>query len=599
MAFRLVRTPKIARLAVIAAFVAVVLLLLLLLPGSSSLTPAAAAAYIPSGSTFARVRPAAAAAPATPKLQIDARTSPPLPPPEQVELAEKVYAYKGKTLNADFDSKAFGLPAPMYAVVTHAGGWPLIAKWLGSTNAKLASMLRLQNQDIADPASSSSSQAYVDAAIIEVAPSFSSLKPVGTGSTINGRTYYTNQDVEQGLNGRYLKDKQQILRREKGYHALWGDGVMRRLAEQKHQDSLDDAEYDGTKPSNFNADDKAFAALDEVVVWSRFAYAQYVSNVVYLCNSLMVFQQLHELNVRADRLLLYPSTWDEPGFFDKNSTKQTADSSGFEEKDVAHHVEYLLKTAALNYGVSLQPVPVPDPEANDFAYTQSYMKYAMFNQTQYDRILYLDSDGSVSRSLDHLFLLPRATAAATKAYWKSTKDDLPDFKADEDLSAYAPQTSTAYLLNPQLALIEPSADVFAYAVRHLNTPEAQATLREDDDYDLQIFNQIFRDEAMLIPHRLTLVSSEDLRSQDYAREQYLNRFETWDAKAVLAETAYLHFSDATHPKPWIKASRKDIRANTPVCASGTIVCPETDIWLHLYRNYALRRAVSFFFDFFL
>ena len=44
--------------------------------------------------------------------------------------------------------------------------------------------------------------------------------------------------------------------------------------------------------------------------WSRFAYAQYVTNrTAYLCNSLLVFEALHRLQSRPDRILMYPEDW--------------------------------------------------------------------------------------------------------------------------------------------------------------------------------------------------------------------------------------------------------------------------------------------------
>lgn len=45
----------------------------------------------------------------------------------------------------------------------------------------------------------------------------------------------------------------------------------------------------------------------DLVDWSRFAYSQYATNTAYLCNSVMIFETLHRLNSRADRLLMYPS----------------------------------------------------------------------------------------------------------------------------------------------------------------------------------------------------------------------------------------------------------------------------------------------------
>lgn len=42
------------------------------------------------------------------------------------------------------------------------------------------------------------------------------------------------------------------------------------------------------------------------VNWSRFAYTQYATDISYLCNSLMIFEALHRLGSKADRLLMYP-----------------------------------------------------------------------------------------------------------------------------------------------------------------------------------------------------------------------------------------------------------------------------------------------------
>lgn len=41
--------------------------------------------------------------------------------------------------------------------------------------------------------------------------------------------------------------------------------------------------------------------------WSHFAYVQYVTNLPYLCNSLMLFESLHRLGCKPDRVMMYPS----------------------------------------------------------------------------------------------------------------------------------------------------------------------------------------------------------------------------------------------------------------------------------------------------
>lgn len=71
--------------------------------------------------------------------------------------------------------------------------------------------------------------------------------------------------------------------------------------------------------------------------WSRYAYAQYVTDAVYLCNSVMIFESLHRLGSRAERVMLYPST------FNLSSPSTTSD---------------LLQKSQDLYGVKLVPIEV-------------------------------------------------------------------------------------------------------------------------------------------------------------------------------------------------------------------------------------------------
>lgn len=45
------------------------------------------------------------------------------------------------------------------------------------------------------------------------------------------------------------------------------------------------------------------------VDWRKFAYVQYATVPDYLCNSVLIFASLNETDSKADRVLLYPSTW--------------------------------------------------------------------------------------------------------------------------------------------------------------------------------------------------------------------------------------------------------------------------------------------------
>lgn len=46
------------------------------------------------------------------------------------------------------------------------------------------------------------------------------------------------------------------------------------------------------------------------VDWSRFAYTTYATSETYLCNCVMLFEALHRLGSRAERVLFYPKGWD-------------------------------------------------------------------------------------------------------------------------------------------------------------------------------------------------------------------------------------------------------------------------------------------------
>ncbi len=78
--------------------------------------------------------------------------------------------------------------------------------------------------------------------------------------------------------------------------------------------------------------------------WSQFAYVQYVTNLPYLCNSVMLFASLHRLGCRPDRLMMYPS--------------------GFSLEDDSTEAR-LLRKARDEYRVTLKPIEVQRRTSHD------------------------------------------------------------------------------------------------------------------------------------------------------------------------------------------------------------------------------------------
>jgi len=133
------------------------------------------------------------------------------------------------------------------------------------------------------------------------------------------------------------------------------------------------------------------AAIGKNVTWTDYAYVQYVTDASYLCNSLMIFEALRRHGTRAELLMLYPQEWEVPsGVFD-------------DETDATDHEGKLLARARDKYRARLSPIQVQTYEnKNDTTWQDSYTKLLAFNQTQYKRVIALDSDGTLFKVVQFL-----------------------------------------------------------------------------------------------------------------------------------------------------------------------------------------------------
>ena len=317
------------------------------------------------------------------------------------------------------------------------------------------------------------------------------------------------------------------------YHAFISTSQSLLPGSQTHNDA---PPY--TYPSNSNEID-----------WSRFAYAQYATNVLHLCNSVMLFERLHALHSKASRLLLYPSH--------------------FSLLDASPEAQLLLK-ARDTYNAELRPIEVQNKaDAGDVTWAKSYTKLLAFNQTDYARLLLLDSDATVRAPMDELFLLPPAPVAMCRAYWE-----------------------TQPKLSGQIVLLEPSTHEFA------RLQKAVATAGPNE-YELEILNALYRDSAIVLPHRIyDLYTREFTPQRDTGanHEKYLGGDTgVWDPDVALQMAKFVHFSDWPLPKPWLVADQKLLDEITPPCVGNATAteqtrdCRERDIWLGFYEDFRRRR----------
>ena len=293
------------------------------------------------------------------------------------------------------------------------------------------------------------------------------------------------------------------------------------------------------------------------VNWSRYAYSQYATDQAYLCNSVMVFEALDRLGSRADRILMYPEEWDTEISDGKDRNSQ------------------LLVIAREYYKVKLIPIKVrrferDSPTLNIHegrTWDESATKFLTFNQTQYARILHLDSDMTLFKHLDDLFLLPSSPVAMMRAHWK-----LPEEKS----------------LTSMLILLEPSE----IETQRLMSA-AQSKARSRAHYDMDILNNLYRDSAMVLPHRQYGLLSGEFRLQHH--DHYLgNDFDEWDPDRALREVSLVHFSDWPLPKPWVMWPLNLLREEMPKCTvnPGTDAeegCRDREVWMELYNDFRKRR----------
>lgn len=301
--------------------------------------------------------------------------------------------------------------------------------------------------------------------------------------------------------------------------------------------------------------------LKDDIDWSKYAYAQYATTTEYLCNSVMIFEALDRLGSKASRVLMYPSTIDIDSInVDSQLLLKARDDYNVKlvQVELQHRKDAYCKWK-LVLGVSSDRLTSKDEWAD------SYTKLLAFNQTQYKRLIMLDSDSTVLKHMDELFFLPATPVALPRAYWL----DKPT-------------------LGSHIMLIQPSVDNFKRIKKAIKS--ATGTI-----YDMEIINDLFGDSCIVIPHRWYGLLSGEFRSRTHAN--FLEQNERWDPMKVIKEAKLVHFSDNPLPKPWIEAPQKMMATMKPHCtisSTGREDCRAKDIWMELYLDFKERREVCFF-----
>lgn len=168
--------------------------------------------------------------------------------------------------------------------------------------------------------------------------------------------------------------------------------------------------------------------------------------------------------------------------------------------------------------------------------------------------------------MDELFLLPSVPVAMPRAYWL-----FPDNE----------------ILSSQVMLVEPSEVEFTRIMEKIDSASSH-------DYDMEIVNYLYRDSALVLPHRRYDLLTGEFRGENHTK--YLGSdVETWDPTAIYNEAKLVHFSDWPLPKPWLHTPENLRLKMEPKCTNGTNGvedCTARVIWNSFYTDFKTKRKVS-------
>ncbi|KAM0701609.1 hypothetical protein Q7P35_010517 [Cladosporium inversicolor] len=272
------------------------------------------------------------------------------------------------------------------------------------------------------------------------------------------------------------------------------------------------------------------------VNWKRLAHVQLARTHHDVCNSIMVFGELHRLKSPARKVLLFPKSW----AAEKEAAKG-AMSDPFMDSS-----RRLMRMAARRYGVELRPVD-PIAESTQDGVPSTYSLISAYALADFDRILAIETPG---------LLLDASPLDAVLAFTEKTP-----FAMLEDT------TANDGVHSQDLLLLQPSKE------EHTSLMERLSTLPNFND---TILHTAFQDPLLLSS------STEDtalIRSIGLLHDAQAG----FNATAYLDDVAYIRFSDPKLPGPeydvpWAK--KRDARPENKD-ADWT--------WTKLYGEFAQKR----------
>ncbi|KZL78982.1 glucose n-acetyltransferase [Colletotrichum incanum] len=282
----------------------------------------------------------------------------------------------------------------------------------------------------------------------------------------------------------------------------------------------------------------------------RFAYVQYATDIDYLCNAVMNFHRLSLFGAKHDQILIFPDKWTEG---DSKEAKAI--------KKIKQELPDLV----------LRPFGLLSTHKGGATWAKSLTKFHAFDLTDYTRVLAFDSDSQVLNSMDHYFLAPMAAVAVPRAYWLNEKDT----------------PIVNQVLGSHVMLIEPNKARYDKIVKE--------ALRSGD-FDMEVMNHMFKDSAMILPHRRLALLTGEFRRKDHKKYLAPDEDEEWNAMGEVSRAYLVHFSDWPLPKPWKPRTDAQWQAALPDCPKEEEEkpdrprCADRTMWSGIYNDFKNDRA---------
>jgi hypothetical protein len=288
------------------------------------------------------------------------------------------------------------------------------------------------------------------------------------------------------------------------------------------------------------------------VNWKRLAHVQLARTHHDVCNSIMVFGELHRMKSPARKVLLFPKSW----AAEKEKTGKGAMNDPFMDSS-----RRLMRMAARRYGVELRPVD-PIAESTQDGVPDTYSLISAYGLTDFDRLLAIETPG---------LLLDASPFDAVLAFTEKTS-----FAMLQDT------TANDGVHSQDLLLLQPSTKDHTALTAHLSTLPS---------YNDTMLPTAFFEPLLLASSTPSSESETGESEKESEKESALIRSigllhdaqAGFNATAYLDNVAYIRFSDPKLPGPEYDVPWATKRAARPKNKDADWT------WTKLYGEFAQKR----------